>query len=192
MINLVFFLEERSARVLLEGLLPRFLPMDRIALRYVVFEGKQDLEKQLVRRMRHWRTPDTHFIVLRDQDSADCEDVKRRLVELCLEANRPETLVRVACREIESWYLGDLAAVEKGLSVPGLARRQLSRKFRNPDRLGGPSHELRRLTSGVYQKISGSRAIAPHLALDGSNRSESFQRFITSVRRVVKQDLAGA
>ena len=80
MITLVFFLEELSARRLLEGLLPRVLPMDRVVLRFVVFEGKQDLEKQLVRKMRGWRTPNTHFVVLRDQDSACCEDVKQRLL----------------------------------------------------------------------------------------------------------------
>jgi len=150
MITLVFFLEERSARELLEGLLPRFLPMDKVTPRYVVFEGKQDLEKQLVRRMRLWRTPNTHFVVLRDQDSAVCQDVKRRLVELCLEARRPGVLIRVACREIESWYLGDLAAVEQALGTSGVARRQGKQKFRDPDHLGSPSRELASLTDRHY------------------------------------------
>jgi hypothetical protein len=191
MINLVFFLEEPSAQALLEGLLPRFLPMDRVMLRFVVFEGKQDLEKQLVRRMRHWRAPNSHFIVLRDQDSADCKDVKQRLTELCREARRPEALVRVACREIESWYLGDLAAVERGLQLNGVARRQAGRKFRRPDRLGSPSRELACLTKGLYQKVGGSRAIAPHLSLDGTNRSHSFAVFVSGVRRLVEQALEG-
>ncbi len=73
-----------------------------------------------------------------------------------------------------------------------LARRQRSRKFREPDRLGCPSHELRRLTHDVYQKVGGSRAIAPHLALDGSNRSRSFQVFVSGLRRMVEQALAEA
>jgi len=72
-ITLVFFLEELSAKALLEGLLPRMLPMDQLLLRFVVFEGKQDMEKQLARRMRLWRTPNSYFIVLRDQDSSDCK-----------------------------------------------------------------------------------------------------------------------
>jgi len=131
MITLVFFLEGPSEKVLLQGLLPRFLPMDRVTPRFVVFEGKQDLEKQLVRRMRLWRTPNTHFVVLRDQDSADCMDVKSRLTELCHEANHPEALVRIACHEIESWYLGDLAAVELALGINGVAARQHTRMFRN-------------------------------------------------------------
>lgn len=71
-----------------------------------VFKGKQDLEKQLVKRLRGWRSPDTKFVVMRDQDAADCHDVKARLVELCRQAGKPETLVRVACRELESFFFG--------------------------------------------------------------------------------------
>jgi hypothetical protein len=39
MSELVFMLEEPSARVMLEGLLPKMLPTEVIP-RYVVFEGK--------------------------------------------------------------------------------------------------------------------------------------------------------
>ena len=49
--TLVFFLEEPSAREMLKGLLPRFLPPD-VESRFVVFEGKQDLEKQLEKKLR--------------------------------------------------------------------------------------------------------------------------------------------
>lgn len=66
--TLVFFLEEPSAKAMLEGLLPRLLPED-VHPRFVVFEGKQDLEKQLERRLRGWVQPDSAFLVLRDQDS---------------------------------------------------------------------------------------------------------------------------
>ena len=47
--QVVFFLEERSAREMLKNLLPRILP-DNVTIRYVVFEGKQDLEKQLEKK----------------------------------------------------------------------------------------------------------------------------------------------
>ena len=75
--NLAFFLEEPSAREMLKGLLPRILP-PRVAVQYVVFEGKHDLDKNLVRRLRGWRKPDTTFVVLQDQDAADCKALKRR------------------------------------------------------------------------------------------------------------------
>ena len=71
MTELVFLLEEESAKQMLEGLMPRILPPD-VTVRYVVFEGKQDLEKQLVRRIRLYRHPDARFVVVRDQDGGDC------------------------------------------------------------------------------------------------------------------------
>ena len=46
--QLVFFLEEPSAREMLKNFLPQILP-NNVTVRYVVFEGKQDLERQLGR-----------------------------------------------------------------------------------------------------------------------------------------------
>ena len=129
---LVFFLEEKSAEIMLEGILPQILP-EGIGYRCVVFEGKQDLEKRLPKRLRGWQlTEETKFIVLRDQDSTDCRLIKQRLVEICQEAGRPETLVRIACRELESFYLGDLAAVGQAFGKTNLGRQQKGKKFRNP------------------------------------------------------------
>ena len=49
--NLVFFLEERSAREMLKGLVPRLLS-NRFEVFYIVFEGKQDLEKRFIPRLK--------------------------------------------------------------------------------------------------------------------------------------------
>lgn len=67
--ELVFLLEEASAGAMLESLLPRIL-QPGIRHRLIVFEGKQDLEKQLYRRLRAYLNPQARFIVLRDQDCA--------------------------------------------------------------------------------------------------------------------------
>lgn len=45
--NLVFFLEEPSAKAMLEGLLPKLFDTEINEPQYVVFEGKSDLEKQI-------------------------------------------------------------------------------------------------------------------------------------------------
>lgn len=157
--ELVFFLEELSAKALLESLRPRLQPPDRqIPWRYVVFEGKQDLHRGLERKIRYYRNPDARFIVLRDQDRDDCRRLKQQLVTICENAGRADTRIRIACRELEAFFLGDLAAVEAALGLSGLARRQHSRKFRDPDHLQNPSAELEHLTGGRYQKVSGSRA----------------------------------
>jgi hypothetical protein len=180
MTALVFFLEEPSAAEMLKGLLPRILP-EEISVEYRPFEGKQDLEKRLPKLLRAWRRPDCRFVVIRDQDAGECQTAKRRLVDLCKEGCRPDVLIRIACRELESFYLGDLAAVEKGLNLNGIARKQNSRKYRNTDQLGKPSQELERLTKGRYQKIAGSRRIGPCLSLKG-NRSHSFVVLVSGIR----------
>jgi len=180
--TLVFFLEEPSAKAMLEGLLPRLLP-DDVHPRFVVFEGKQDLEKQLERRLRVWVQPESAFLVLRDQDSGPCEPTKKKLVELCIAAGKPEAVVRIACRELESWYFGDLAAVERALKVRNLVSHSQKARYRVPDKIGNPSSELRSLTQGAYQKVGGSRAIG--LELDPENNtSRSFQELIKGIRRL--------
>lgn len=84
--TLVFFLEEPSAKAMLEGVLPKVLPAD-ITTRYIVFEGKQDLEKRLPGKLRGWKLPDTTFVVMRDQDSGDCVVIKK----ICkISAGRPD------------------------------------------------------------------------------------------------------
>ena len=96
------------------------------------------------------------------------------------------SIVRIACHELESFYLGDLKAVEQGLGLAGLSRQQDGRKYRQPDVLVNASQELKRLTRGGYQKMAGSRAIAPHLMLDGANRSHSFKVLLGGIRSLTE------
>lgn len=185
MINLVFFLEEASAEVLLKALIPRLLAQyEDISVYYLVFEGKQDLENKLNKRLRGWRRPNSKFIVLRDQDSSNCMDVKSRLMQLCPDDKKPITLIRIACRELESWYLSDLEAVERGLLISGISAHQRKSRYRNTDVIHKPSNELERLTNRKYQKISGSRAIGPYLNLDNT-RSNSFKVFIIGIKKIL-------
>jgi hypothetical protein len=180
--TLVVFLEEPSAKAMLEGLLPRVLPAD-VEPRFIVFEGKQDLEKQLVRRLSLWQAPNSLFVVLRDQDSGDCREIKRRLTAKCVSAGQDGALVRIACHELESWYLGDLEAVEAAYGQRGLARLALKAKYRQPDALGSPSVEMEKLTHGQYQKVDGSRKLGPLLDLH-ANLSRSFHVFLDGIIRL--------
>ena len=181
--TIVFFLEEPSAKEMLAGVLPRVLP-ENIQIQYIVFKGKQDLEKNLKKKLRGWRKPNSVFIVMRDQDSGNCKAIKAKLVDLCQEAGRDKVLVRIACRELESFYLGDLAAVEQGLGIKGISANQKKKKFRNPDALGNPAEELFKLTNNVYNKIAGSRDIAPYLNLN-TNCSNSFNVLLSGIRNIV-------
>ena len=182
--ELVFLLEEESAKAMLESLLPRILNPE-IQPRFIPFEGKQDLERQMTKRLRGYINQQARFIVLRDQDSApDCLALKKKLAEHCQNAGKAgKTLVRIACRELEYFYLADLAAVEQALKINGLTQRQGSAKFRNPDRLGSPSKELETLTHGNYQKVIGSREIGSFLNT-ANERSASFKNLVSGIRKL--------
>lgn len=180
--TLVAFLEEPSAAALLKAVVPPLMPSGW-TLKCVSFEGKQDLERNLERKLRGWLRPDSSFLVMRDRDSEDCRVVKNRLMGICRRAGRPQAVVRIACGELESFYLGDLDAVSKALDCRVPSNRQA--KFRNPDRLNNAADELKRLTRGTYQKISGSSMIGPHLKTDGTNCSHSFNVLLDGVRRLL-------
>lgn len=187
--TLVVFTEEPSAKVMLETLLPRLLPSQKCSFVCIAFEGKQDLERQLPVKLRGWRKPDTHFIVLRDQDAGECKTIKKKIREICDDARKPDALVRIVCRELESWYFGDLEAVETALQMDGLRALHDKVKYRNPDKIQCPSKELKKVTKNRYQKIGGSRLIGKYLRLDNS-RSTSFQQFISGVRKIMNLEVA--
>lgn len=186
MMELVVFLEEPSARAMLQGVLPRLLAPE-VSVRYVVFEGKQDLEKRLPVRLRGWQNPHARFLVLRDQDSGDCRQIKQRLLDICHQAGQSDAMVRIACHELESFYLGDLCAVANSIGPASLAAQQDKAKYRNPDRLNNAAQELKRIATS-YQKVSGSREIGKQLAIAG-NRSESFNQLLSGIRRLVGEEL---
>jgi len=185
--ELVFLLEEESAKAMLESLLPRILDPS-IATKLIPFEGKSDLEKQMVKRIKGYINPHARFIVMRDQDSTpDCSVLKKALLAKCIESGRqPIPLVRIACRELESFYLADLAAVETAMDIKGLVKQQGKSKFRSPDYLSSPSKELATLTKQRYQKVSDSRIIGRYLDVD-NNRSASFKNLIAGIRRMEQE-----
>jgi hypothetical protein len=179
--NLVILLEEPSAKKMLDVVVPKILPPG-ISHRCIPFQGKSDLEKNISLKIRAWQKPNSVFLVMRDQDSGDCKLVKKKLLEECENSRRPKKdyLVRIACHELESFYLGDLDAVRKaGFNI------NLSKKIKNPDEKSNAAEMLSKITGGEYQKIQGSAAIAPFLKLDGSNQSTSFNMLISGIRKIV-------
>ena len=133
---IIFLLEERSMKEVLDVLLPQILPED-VLFKTIPHSGKSDLQQSIPRKLKAWNTPDTKFVIVQDQDSADCIDLKKRLLELAAPSGR-EVLVRIACRELEAWYFGDLNAVSQayGKDLRNLAGK---RKYRVPDLIGNPN-----------------------------------------------------
>jgi hypothetical protein len=180
--ELVFFLEEPSAKAFLDALLPRLLP-DGVTHLCVPFRGKNDLQKKLERKLRAWIKPALGFVVLQDKDHNDCIDLKAKLQELCQKSGKSNTLVRIACHHLESWYIGNLGTV---LPLYNINPLKYENKYRNPDKLSNACEELKKLTHNQYQKISGSRQIGAAFPIDhNTNRSHSYRVFIEGIHKVI-------
>lgn len=174
--KLVFFLEERSTKELLDGILPRILP-EGVTFKTIPHQGKSDLERSLKIKLRAWNEPDTAFVVVHDQDSSDCRQLKQRLTELCAGFGK-RVLIRIPCHELEAWYWGDLAAVSKAYDkdLTALGRKK---GYRIPDQIENPKRELRRYLPNMGQ-IDGARRIARHMDI-AANTSHSFRVFTQGI-----------
>jgi hypothetical protein len=183
--EIVFLVEEPSMKVLLDNFLPKVLP-DGVTFLTIKHEGKNDLEKSIPRKLKAIRKPNVQFVVLRDQDAADCKEVKEKLQKLCVQGERPDTLVRIVCHELESWFLGNLCAVEQAFGIRGLSDRQNEKKFREPDNLASPSQVLKEIIPN-YQKVGGARTISRFMNLD-MNTSTSFNNFLRGIQKIVQTE----
>ncbi len=185
--RLVFLLEEPSMKALLDGLLPRLFPGWEAGTHFlcVPHEGKSDLERSIAIKLRSWKIPGDRFVVVRDNDNSDCLTLKARLLALCAANNRPDTLVRLVCQELESWYLGDLPALTEAFAPKKLNTPSLRKRFVDPDVWQQPAVELTRLVP-EFQKIRGARLMAAFLRTEG-NCSRSFQAFVDGITRIATE-----
>lgn len=187
--DLIFLLEEPSIKNVLEVILPQIIP-DKFSYLCIVHQGKQDLANSIPKKIKAFQfAPKTKFIIIHDQDSNDCKILKTELSASCQKVGNPNVLIRIICHELESWFLGDLAAVEKAynLKFQSLSKRQTQQKFRDPDQLNCAKEELKKLVgkyNGEYYPKTHSKIIAPHLSLT-QNSSHSFQIFLNGIKQFI-------
>lgn len=180
--RIVFLLEESSMKALLDNILPRILP-EHVGFVTIAHDGKSDLEKSVPIKLRAWNEPDVAFVVVHDQDSNDCVELKRKLTELCSGYGK-RVLVRIPCHELEAWYWGDLAAVSAayGKNLTALSRHK---QYREPDQIENPKRELKRFLPQMGQ-IEGANRIAPYMDLQ-NNTSYSFGVFVRGVQTLCNE-----
>lgn len=185
--RLVFLLEEPSMKELLEELLPRLFPGWCSGTHFlcVTHEGKTDLDRSIPRKLTAWRTPGDRFVIVRDNDTASCLDLKKKLMRSCSQSGRPDTLVRLVCQELESWYIGDLEAVATAYEEPKIDTPANRKRYAVPDDWAKPSVEIKRLVP-AFQKRSGARLMGQHLEPD-SNRSHSYRIFLQGILRMATE-----
>ena len=111
-------------------------------------------------------------------------ELKQRIRIICRKTNRGHRcIIRISCRELESWYLGQLDVVAAHFGVPELVNQQ--NRYRKPDAIKKPSKELDRVTKGNYQKVKGSRIMGLYLNPNDS-KSTSFNWFVEALKRTTQ------
>ncbi|MGN0740819.1 MAG: DUF4276 family protein [Treponema sp.] len=178
--KLVFLLEEKSMKRFLDIILPKILPKE-ILFQTIPHEGKRDLEISIPRKLKAWNEPDVKFIIIQDQDSWNCVELKHKLVGLCKEANKT-FLVRIACHELESWYFGDLQAVSKAYNKD-LTKIAQKSQYKIPDKIVNPKNELLKYLP-EHQQILGAEKIAEYFEPQ-INTSVSFQMLLSGVKKLI-------
>lgn len=181
--NIEFLLEERSMLCFLENLLPRILP-PHFSLHHNVFlrphNGKQDLFKSIPRKLSaaQYVNERTAFVVLHDQDSNNCIELKQSILALFNNYAYPH-LVRIPCRELENWYLGSPETLDlyfqKAIFTPLSKKKQL----RDPDKHTG-SQFIEGVVGAPLAKTEMASFMGTHLDLDRT-RSKSFEVFIQGI-----------
>jgi len=177
--------EEASMDAFLRQLLPRLLP-ENYQLDVNCFirphEGKSHLMKSIPKKMKAYPNfpRRVKVLIIHDQVSNDCRVLKEEIIRVC----NPQisTVVRIACRELENWFLGDFNAIEK--VFPHIKAENYSKKakFRNPDILTG-SDEMKRLTQN-FSKIDSAKKIGNIISIH-ENNSLSFKQFLIGLERVM-------
>ncbi|NMB71830.1 MAG: DUF4276 family protein [Bacteroidales bacterium] len=178
--------EERSMAKFLRQLLPNVLPpyyqLDKNCF-IRPHEGKSELLKAIPKKLKAYQHDcNTRVLIIHDQDSNDCIHLKNKLIELCAPYKVP-VVIRIACRELENWYLGDLPALKKvypKLKVESLMKKS---KYRNPDLLKEKgSKEIIRLIPD-FSKSYAAEKMPLYMDIN-NNLSPSFRQFLIGLKKI--------
>lgn len=190
--QLEILVEEKSMEEVLRSLLPRILP-DGWRLNENCFirthEGKQDLQHSLPQKIRAASRTGLNigFMILQDQDSNNCKELKQLLCDLCKNASPAGHMipvcVRIVCHELESWYMGDCDALAQVFPRFHADQYRNKKAFRNPDSCIGPKRYLKSIV-GEYPQIATARDIAPFLDV-ANNQSHSYNVFVKGLLSLI-------
>jgi hypothetical protein len=181
MAQIVIMVEEPSMEIIAKSIAERLGLKDRSIV--IPHQGKSDLEASFPKKLRAWsQNLSPRFVICRDNDGGDCIMLKARLLKMVPLLTHHPVKFRIVVQELESWYLGDLVALENaGLLPKGnsskLAKQQ---KFKKPEKLTNAKQELHKLV-GKGGQLKLARQIAPYLDLE-KNVCSSFNQFLIALK----------
>lgn len=180
--TLVFVVEEASKEEFLSGVLSRLDVPEHVQVHFRVAEGHLDVLREIQETTREWRIPNMRFIVLCDQDSADCVQRKQELRTPVPASRMADVTIRIVCTELEGWYLTDRDALAAAL----LSGSRLGRWPRDlvgpPDDIRMPAQRLSRLAT--FRKRDLAREMGRRISLEPGT-SHSFNLFVRTLRGIL-------
>lgn len=190
-----FIVEEPSMKAFLDVLLPKILLSPDTWVVHQLSCLKTKLERRL-RGYAHQDPSSVRIIIIMDLDLKNCVKQKQWLEETVIRSGLKtktnpaadgsfSVVTRLAIQELESWLLGDPAAIHRAYDrIPESIGTKS--KYQNPDRIGSTWESLHALLKkegyyqGDYPKIEVAGKIGRHIT-PSENKSPSFQCFLAGI-----------
>ena len=182
------FTEELSIKNVLEVILPKILPID-VYYRIYPHQGKEDLEKALSSTLPSIsKIPGSKILVTRDQDNNDCIELKQHLDEIISNNCACEYSIRIVCKELESWFLGDMEAIEQAYPRFKAEQHVNKAEFRNVDKIAYANRQLLKhipeyIDRQTLPKLEVSENISQFMDFS-KNKSDSFNHTIKAILKL--------
>ncbi|MBS3029613.1 MAG: DUF4276 family protein [Dolichospermum sp. DET50] len=189
-----FLVEESSTEIALKFIVPKIIGNIH-TFEIHNFGNKNNLLKKLPERMKAYANfipDDWRIVILVDEDRANCLELKNKLCDassVVTEKKGNIVLHRIVVEELESWFIGDVAAIRAEYEkIPASLPQQA--KFRDPDAIkGGTWEELDKILKKYgyetgLQKMNFAQKVSPHMDVE-NNQSRSFQVFRDGLRKII-------
>ena len=182
MADLVFIVEEASKEEFLREFLKRWSTPTDLEITYLVAGGHSQVRRLIASKLRNWRKPNTTFVILCDQDSANCVERKAELSKQVPPHHRSNTVVRIVCTELEGWYLTDRSALHAALPALDQTEAWPAALLGPPDAIQRPARQIAAITR--FRKTTLAREMGQRISLQ-PNTSHSFNLFLQTLNQIL-------
>ncbi len=190
--TLYIFTEESSAQKCLESFLPKIF-LDQKKFKIFAHGGRENLKQALRKTLpRISQIENAKILITIDQDKNDCKKLKQDLQKIFHEKCHCPYKIRIVCKELESWFLGDFNAIS--LAYPKFKSEKYRHKtdIRYVDKIDQPSKKLLKMITEIdgrkfLSKGEMSEKISPHLNIN-QNTSPSFNQTIQAIKFLSQND----
>ena len=191
--GIYFLVEEKSIQPIVRHVARKFKRSEDW-FEVLLHQGNKDLENRLSKVLPGLSKPEgVSIVIMQDQDLDDCKNRKKNLLEKIPKTVTGIIKVRIVCRKLENWYLGDFDALEK--AYPRFRSEKYSEKspYRDPDNVDDALSALKKIIPELkdlksISKVKIARKVALHLSVEkDKNKNKSFRQFIKTVEEIYKR-----